>query len=250
MLNCMANLAAAGLSPTLTKAYTELIKQPSVAPAAFAASINETRTNGYKLLDELVSLGLAEKYEDKKKFRYRAQNPQRLLQLSQQRREEIIAQESVMAPQVENLTHEFFMVSDRPGVRFYQGKERIRDIYFEMLETGQDLYLIRSPHDITFYDKELYIELMKLRTEKGINTYALTPDVPSALHDPLTDRKNNFFRTWIRAEDYDAPVEWNISGNRVAIISYGKEAFATFIESAQIAASLRQLFRLLQKQVT
>lgn len=240
------DLSAAGLSPTLAKAYSELVTHRSVAPAPFSVAIGETRTNTYKLLDELVALGLAEKYEAKKKLRYRAQNPQRLMQLAQERREALHHQEKVMQQHVMDLTREFNQVSEQPGVRFYQGKSSMRRVYTEMLETGADLYLIRSPHDVNFFDKDMFQDLLKARTTQGINTYALTPDVDSANHNPALDRANNMFRTWLPEHDYTAPVEWNIAGNKVAIVSYGKEAFATILESQQIADSLRQLFNLIR----
>ncbi len=43
-------------------------------------------------------------------------------------------------------------------------------------------------------------------------------------------------------DKYDAPVEIDIFGNKVAILSFGDELIGMIIESKQIASSLRQLF--------
>lgn len=244
----MIELTAAGLTASESKCYTELVRHTDIAPTQLAKAIGQTRTNTYKLLDSLVASGLAEKFEYKNKLRYRAANPQRLLELARERREEMLNQEKVMESHVSNLQKEYFQVSEQPGIRFYQGKDSIGTVFEDMIKTGKDIYLLRSPHDTEFMGKDFYINFKKRRALAGINTYIYSADIESATHDPKADRLNNMFRTWLPADAYTAAVEWNIYDNKVAIISYGKEAFATVIESPQIAESLRQI--LTMKKVT
>jgi len=246
----MIELAAAGLTPTESKCYVELVKHTDIAPAKLSELIHETRTNTYKVLDALALLGLAEKFEHKNKLRYRATNPQRLLELARERREEIINQEKVMESHVSNLQKEYFQTSEQPGVRFFQGKESIKAVFDGMLKETTDIYLLRSPHDNEFMGKAFYDDFKKKRVAAGINTYIFSADIVSATHDPKVDRLNNMFRTWLPEDAYTAAVEWNVYGDKVAIISYGKEAFATVIESDQIAESMRQMLSMLKKLST
>lgn len=239
----MIDLSAAGLSPTESKCYFELVKQAHIVPSLFSKTIGESRTNTYKVLDSLADKGLAEKYEYKNKLRYRATNPQKLLELARKNRETLLQKEKIMENHVKNLQIEFFQTSEQPGIQFYQGKESIKEVFDDMLAQQQDIYLLRSPYDNNFMGKTFYDDFKKKRAQKGINTYIFSTDIPSANHNAAKDRIDNMFRTWLPASSYDSAVEWNIYGNKVTIISYGKEAFATVIESPQIADSLRQILK-------
>lgn len=114
-----------------------------------------------------------------------------------------------------------------------------------MLITGQDIYLLRSPSDVAFYDEEFFADFRAKRAARGITTHAITPDLPSATHDKAVDAANKFMRTWIPAAAYTGAVEWDIYGDKVALISYGAEAMGMIIESPQIAESFRQILKLL-----
>jgi sugar-specific transcriptional regulator TrmB len=242
----MTNLTAAGLSATEARCYEQLLTKTDWQPADLAQTVGEARTNVYKVLDRLVALGLAEKFDRAKKIHYRAGNPQLLLEMAQAKRQAMLEHETALQEQVGHLTKQYFMVADQPGVRFYQGKERIQAVFEDMLATKQDIYLIRSPYDDRFYDEAFFDSFKKRRASLGINTHIISPDIPSSVHDPIHDRLHNMFRAWVPADAYTAPVEWDIYSDKVAIISYGQEAFATVLESPQIAESLRQLFKLVE----
>lgn len=242
----MIDFTAAGLSTTEARCYQQLLTQADWQPAELARFVGEARTNVYKVLDRLVAMGLAKKFDRDKKIHYAATNPQRLLEMAQARREAVLAQEKSLQEQVAQLTTQYFMVADQPGVRFFQGKERIKAVFEDMLASGQDIYLIRSPYDEQFYDSAFFEEFKQRRAALNINTHIISPDIPSSVHDPVHDRLHNMFRKWVPADAYTVPVEWDIYGDKVAILSYGQEAFATVLESPHVAESLRQLFRLIE----
>jgi sugar-specific transcriptional regulator TrmB len=241
----MIDLTAAGLSATEAKCYTALLDKKEWKPSDLAKSVNETRTNCYKILDNLVSLGLAERFDKDKKLHYRATNPSNLLQLARERRTAQEKAEKELETNTHDLLASYYKVHEQPGVRFFQGQEGIKQIFSDMLTPGQEIYLVRSPADVAFYDEAFFNDIKRQKKELGITTYAITPDVPSANHDPAADAAYDFLRTWIPAGAYTASVEWNIYGNKVALISYGTEAMGMIIESPQIAESFRQILKLL-----
>jgi sugar-specific transcriptional regulator TrmB len=245
----MIDLTAAGLTPTEAKCYTALLDKKEWKPSDLAKSVNETRTNTYKILDNLVALGLAERFDKDKKLHYRATNPSHLLQLARDRRAEQEKAEKELETGANELLASYYKIHEQPGVRHFQGREGIRQIFADMLITGQDVYLVRSPADVAFYDEAFFADFRAKRTARGITTYALTPDVPSATHDKAIDAANKFMRTWIPANAYTGSVEWDIYGDKVALISYGSEAMGMIIESSQIAESFRQMLRLVQSSL-
>ncbi len=234
-----------GLTKPQAAAYYSLVQNNGATAPKVGVEIGESRSNAYKVLDKLCELGLATKDQVGKRVRYYPASPTALEQLVQSQSQAVAARERKLKAAMPDLLSFFFAHSEQPSIRFFQGKESLKHIFTDMLQTGRDVYLLRSPEDVRFYDEAFYADFRKKRSLLGIKTYALTVDVPSAVHDPQLDFKNKFIRTWLPATAYTGAVEWDIYGNKVALISYGQEAIGIIIESAQIAESFRQVFQLL-----
>ena len=236
-----------GLNQTQAKAYVALISAGSLTPPQLSDKIQITRTNAYEVLKQLEEQTLAVKTGSGAKLTYRPENPSNLEKLMETRRNQVIEHETRLRTFMPQLMTYFYTYSEQPGVRFYQGKAGLIQIYEDMLRTRQTIYLIRSTADDRFLDLDFYNRFRKQRANLNIKTVAITPDVPNVNHDPDVDQQNQFHRTWINPKLYTAPVEWDIYGNKVAILSFGEEAVGTIIESPQIAAAMRQIFTLMQQ---
>ncbi len=235
-----------GLTESQAKAYLLLVQEGSIAPPELATKTKQTRTNAYKVLERLAELKLATKQEASNKITFRAANPIALEELARKRRNEVLDEEKRVRLAMPALLNYFYTYSEQPGIRFFQGKYGIKEIFDDMLRTRKTIYLIRSVHDVKFYDKEFFQEFIKKKVRLGIKTVGLTPDLPQANHNPAIDTTNNFSRTWMPTDAYTGAAEWYVYGNKLAILSYGEEAIGMIIESPQIADSFRQLFCLLQ----
>jgi sugar-specific transcriptional regulator TrmB len=235
-----------GLTKPQAFAYKTLVELGTGNAPAIAAEIGESRSNTYKILDRLCDLGLADRSQGdgKKSVRYLPTSPAALEQLVKKQAEQVSLRERKLNAELPSLLDFFFAHSERPSIRYFQGGEGLQQIFTDMLKTRKTIYLLRSPADVTFYDEEFFAQFRKKRALLGIKTHALTPDVPSAVHDAELDKKNLFFRTWIAADAYTGNVEWDIYGDKVALISYGEEAMGVIVESPQIADSFRQVFQL------
>ncbi|HYH75362.1 MAG TPA: helix-turn-helix domain-containing protein [Candidatus Saccharimonadales bacterium] len=238
-----------GLTNPQALAYKALIEKGSASAPAIAAHINESRSNTYKVLDKLCDLGLAVKDQNGKKQHYYPTSPAALEKLIRDKAAAVKLQESKLNAALPSMLDYYFAHSEQAGIRFFQGKEGMRQIFTEILKTGQTFHLLRSPADLKYYDPEFFSQLKKKRRAMGIKTISITPDVPSANHDPDIDQQDGMVRTWVHEDDYTAPVEWNIAGDKVAFISYGEEAMGILIESPQIAESFRQVFQLAAKSI-
>ena len=90
----------------------------------------------------------------------------------------------------------------------------------------------------------------KKKTKLGITTHIMNSQNEAAVWNPTTDKLNNTIRTQIQKEDYQARAEISIYGDKVAIISFGKEAIGMIIQSQQIADAQRQLYLLAERGAT
>lgn len=235
-----------GLNATQAQAYTATITSGRITPPDLAAKITITRTNAYEVLDQLANLNLIEKVAGQK-LQYRALNPVALEKLAETKRIEAHQQEQKLHGAMPQLLSYFYTYSEQPGVRFFQGKEGITEVYEDMLRTRQTIYLLATTADADYMGKGFYQRFHKERTKLGINLVASMPDT-SQESDPAATDPKLLTRTWFKPDQYSAPVEITVYGNKVAHISFGEEAMATIIESPQIAESMRQIMGLLSER--
>ena len=236
-------LVEIGLAEPQAKAYLTLLKYCKISPPELAKLIGETRTNTYSLLDKLVQLNLAQLVKSQKKL-YKATNPSSLENFAKIQRDIAVEKEEKARQLLPELMNMYFKIDNEPGIRFFKGKEEIKKIFQEQLETRKTIYLIRSPADIKYYDFDFVSNIRLAAAKFGIRRYGITPDIKETNPDREADRKSNLDRTWVDAKDYDAKVEWTIFGDKVSVISFGKEGVGMIIESPQIAESMRQIFEL------
>jgi sugar-specific transcriptional regulator TrmB len=240
------SLHAAGVQGSLAKAYIALLDCESTTPTELSKTIDESRSNTYKLLDDLVSRGLARRFDVNKKLNYQAESPAHLLTLARERKDDIESQELRLKSTIPSLLKTYYTNHEQPGVRFYQGKEGIKEIFEEQIESGKPIQFLKTRADIEFFGFKFMHEVRHLAPKAGIQRYAFTPDAPETPKEiEESDKKMLLERTWYKPEDYTAPVEWSVFGNKVALISFGKEAMGMIIESKQIAESLRQMFKMM-----
>lgn len=234
-----------GLNKTQAKAYITLVRYGSLTPPELAKKTGETRTNAYTVLDRLVELGLAKKTEVNKKFVYRVENPVALERLVKQQRDDALERERLVKNSLPTLLNFFYTYSEQPGVRFFQGKDGIEEIYKDQLRTGKDITFIRTRADMAYFDFDNMSKIRSKFNANNIKRHGLTPDAPEVKKDwQKLDIDSGLTRTWYNEEDYTAPVEWSVYGNKVSAISFGQEALGMIIESPQISASMKQLFEL------
>lgn len=244
----MDDLSAAGLSPTEAKCYRALLSDKDWLPSELAQNVHETRTNAYKILDKLVALKLAIRLEDGKKLRFRAANPTRLIELAQEYRAKQQQAEKALELRAQQLLADYVKLHEQPGVQYFQGEAEIGAIFQKIAAAKEAVCYINTPAGIDFYGFNTMHNLRMLAPNAGVERRVITPDIPRAPRNyQKTDPLVKLQRTWFKAEDYTAPVEWGAFDDKLYIISYGKEAMGMVIESQQIATGFKQLFRLLER---
>lgn len=241
-------LVELGLTEAQAKAYSALVELNPVTPPVLATHIKETRTNCYKILEQLEELNLAERDETEKKIRYWAKSPTALSDITKSELEKIQQKQKYLQHSMPSLLEEYIKHTGQPAINYYQGVEGLRTIYMSQINQKEDIYIIRPNYNLDAIDFDALTDIRRLAREAKIQRYAITPDRPLAPKNyKVSDPYMLLTRTWMNEDDYSAPVEWNVYGNNVAIMSFGKELVGVVIESPQIAESLRQLYWLLDE---
>lgn len=242
-------LKKAGLTESQAKGYMALIENGEKSPAELSELINETRTNTYAIVDRLEKLGLAKKKDNTNKAVYVAAHPSAVELLAEKRRKIVTKNEREIKQNLSSLINLFYEHNELPGTRTLNGIDGIKTVHKETLNDKKDIYLLRTTADTTNLSLDYWNDYRKKRSELGINTYAITPKTELSIKVQEEDKKMLFHRTFIDENDYTAPVEIDIYGDKVALIAFGETQIATIINSPPIAESLRQVFKLVSKSI-
>lgn len=236
-----------GLSPSQATTYLKLIEKGELTPPAVARLTGESRTNAYMILQRLEELGLVEKIETAKKLKYQPLNPIALERLAEERRAETVEVENKIKHSMPQMLSYYYSFTEKPGIRLLQGPEGLKEIYKDTLRTKKDIYFLRTPSEVKTLGDEYFSRYKQKRAQLGITTHAFTQDTPQARKYATDDKLNKMARIWIKPESYDAPVEINVYGDKVAFLSYGEEIMGVIVQSPSVAESLRQILKLMGK---
>ncbi len=249
-------LQEAGLTKVEAQTYMLLVKNSPCAPPKLAELAQESRTNTYKLLDSLEEKGLVTRDETQPKLRYWANNPSVLLDNLKQKRIEVEAGEKRLQSSLPGMVDEYFKYSEQPSVRYFYGIEGVEEVFKDQIKDGKPITFTMPVAIRNFFGIK---EMHRIRNEfpkHKIPRHVFYPDVPQDLGaDEATipvaksDEIMMLERTWIDEHDLHAPVEWAVYGDKVSIISLDNELVGMIIESKQIAASLSELFGLLDRYI-
>lgn len=210
--------------------------------SVIAKKIRRSRTIVYKEIEGLAALGLVEKkLKPNQAAVFSAGHPFLLKKLLERKETRLKKEKELFNNYLPDIVSSFNLMHNRPGIKFYEGVEGLKDIYEEILNEGKDFYLVRTSYEPIYNNKIAPIveKFIAHRVERNIK---VTSIIPSDIEDPGKDVKWLMKRFNVKKDMYTAPVEIDIFGDKVAILSFGEELIGTIIESRQIALSLKQLF--------
>lgn len=240
-------LIAAGLSEQQASAYALLLEKGAVSPPDAAIPLGLSRSNAYKLLDKLAELGLANKSEKSKKIVYSPANPMSLSNLVAEQRNLAAKQEEAVNAVLGDLLAKYHSHTEQPSVEVVSGRASVANAYRNQIRQLETIYFIRSRADIPVMGFDTMHEIRVMPERHGVKRHGITPDLSTGTTSTNGDKRSNLERTWVRQEDYDAPVEWSVSGSSVLIVLFGSEPHAITITNPVVADAFRQIWNLLNQ---
>lgn len=167
------NLEKYGLNQREVAIYLSLLKDKDQTVFNLSKNTQFPRTTVYKDLESLKEKGLVGIFKKNKVAHWYSEHPRRLIKDAENKVESI----KEVFPELESL---FSMNNEfQPEVRFYTGKECIKEIinnFYEILENRdvRRLYTISHPNLHNFYPKFLP-EVLKRKNELKIFTHLIAP---------------------------------------------------------------------------
>lgn len=230
-----------GLSEAEAQIYTVLLKHDTLTVSRIAENSGESRTNTYAVLESLEKRGLVLKDTTKAVLHYRAANPTELQQISSQLRADVNRADEALREILPDMIQTYNLSSERPGVQFFQGNQALAEIYDDVLKTGKDILVLRSPFDDEAMGNSFYKRFKQAKCDAGIKTTMVSSEKNISQEDLALDTKLGIKRHILADGAYEEPVEISVYGNKVSTISFGNETIGTVIHSALIANAIRQI---------
>lgn len=242
-------LIGAGLSTDQACLYQLLLGAGSLPAGRIPRFMNISRPQAYKLLNELVGLGVATKdVSPGKPARYVPAHPFAVQELLRKRKEELDIAAATMEGVMGSLISEYTTASRLPGFRIIAGTEGLRELYKDILQEGVNIQLIRSTRDDDTPERmTLVLETIKKQVEHGIHARIIGPLPTDVTPEELKKRDASRLteRRVLPREQFELPAQIIVYNDKVGITAYNEPIITTIVENGAIADSMHAIFEVM-----
>ncbi|MBI4993188.1 MAG: hypothetical protein HZC26_03590 [Candidatus Magasanikbacteria bacterium] len=169
-------LANAGFEPSVAKIYTILIENNELPVGEIIKRSELSRAGVYDALNLLLAQEFVEYRKECRNAFYRALHPNKLYGLIEQKKRDEALLEQEMNETIRALTGSYNLANNKPGVRFFEGEEGIREVTFNSLEAKDEILTYLDVEATQKYIAEMNKEYVAKRVEKNIKKRMIVPD--------------------------------------------------------------------------
>jgi sugar-specific transcriptional regulator TrmB len=228
-----------GVSDKKADVYLTCLEEGGATAYLIAKKVGLKRPTVYDILNSLVKEGMVFKALKKSKIYYHPADPESLMRKLKEREENL---KEVM-PLLQNL---YNAPKVKPSIRYFEGKEGIKEMYEDELKSckkgdeilsyiGQD-----SLEELPEYSKYFVDE----RVRKGIISRSICKRGEKVMEYVENNPQQLRVTKVLSAENFPIDNEIGIYKNKIAIASYGKEMFGMIIESEELYKAQKAIFDL------
>lgn len=229
-----------GLTKSESKVYLYLLEQGLSTPPQIARGTGIARTNCYNILSALKDSGLIEEQEKGKRKAYIASDPEALLRAVQKKKEAV----ERLLPDLRAL---HTVQKNKPKIRFYDGLEQVKEIYWQATNT-EKLLALGSTKQLTEKDPKFFLAWEKAMKEKNVFLEDLitnpseqvgiqeTKKILGALYD---------FRLMPKRYS-DFPTDLLVWNDNIALITLQEPIFGTVITNKLLAQTFRYILEMVR----
>lgn len=232
-----------GLSPDEVTVYEYLLTNGARAAGDVSRHTAIKRGTAYNVLGDLVAKGFARQYEERGIMKFALEHPskiQELIEAERQRKEEALRSFESTLPA---LVSRWNLVYHRPAVRYYEGREGVKEVLEDSLTATDTIYSYADLDAIAKYIPDINKRYVAKREEKQLAKRGIAIDTPSTreflkdYHPGITETK------LIKTTPVPFATVMQIYNNKVSYITLAPDQMiGVIIEDPKIAAMHRSLF--------
>jgi len=227
----MSSLTSAGLTENESKVYLALIDLGPSLAGQISRKTGMHRRTVYDTCEMLIKKGLVGYILKNNRRLFQASNPSRILDIIKEK-------ENLLEPVIKQLGEKFVSTKEKEETNFYKGKEGLKTVFEDQLNSREILILGASP--LAYEVLQFYFKWYdKTRKEKKIKARIIASN-RKITRIPLAEIR-------YLPEKYANPVSVNIYGDKTAIILWASSPYAIVIKSSEVAKGYRNYFELMWK---
>lgn len=231
-------LIQAGLSQKEAAVYEQLLELGPSSVGRLIKSLPYKRGDLYNILYSLRDKGLLSEELKKGIMTFTLESPEKLQVLLASQKEKITTQEKALSDTFPQLKSLYNLSMNKPGVRFYEGKEGVWKTLEDSLSTTGEIYTYGDHDALNQYIPDLNKRYFRERAKKNIRQKMILLDSPNA---------RSFLATHLReiTETKLIPVPRDGLVATMMKVYDGRVSYFTFSESSLIGVIIedKEIFR-------
>lgn len=239
-----------GLAENDARLYEILLANPDATITVLKQKSPFSRTMLYYILESLEGFELVEKKEVSpvqdghgKKTVYNAAPPEKLEEFISEQERELDRQKSMLKKVVGDLGSVYRLAHGKPGVRFFEGPDGIKEVTFDSLNAAGEIYTFADTEAVEKFAKEMNASYSKQRLAKKIAKKIIALDTPFAREHYQNISSSLTQIRFISAKLNPFQTGMQIYNNRISYATLtDKKMIGVIIEDANIAQMHRSLF--------
>ena len=228
--------------------YLAALKLGSASFAELAKFAGTKRPTTYEILEKLKEKGLVSFSRKKGKKIFTAEDPEKILRIIEQEKEEVLKKEKEMIsalPKLKALTKKDTTV---PLVKYYEGKEGIWNIVEDLVESKDESWIIATGK---IYDvlglKRFFKNITQRRRQLGTKLSIIADHHPGNIKGY---KANEYFREYrFMPETIDLNAAVYVYDNKVALIFFKEPLNGIIIENEELFSVFKFMFNSLWKEL-
>lgn len=233
------DLKNAGLNTKEATTYLSILELGEATMGQLVKKSKLKRTTLYDLVESLKEKGLISTAKRGKKILYVAENPSKLVEQMEERKQVL----EKIVPELLSIANG---ITNKPKVRYFEGTEGIKEVYRDVLRYPKQKIQAWAPENIIYdLDKSFFDDFYTPKLLKqNMFIELIAPSLPIFKDyqekNTIPTRKIKL----INPEKFPFSVEICLYGrDRVGIMSY-KDQIGLILESESISNTLRSIFNL------
>jgi sugar-specific transcriptional regulator TrmB len=228
-----------GLSEKEAKVYLAALELGPSPVQKIASKAKVNRATTYVILEGLMKKGIITTFDQGKKRLFVAEGPHALKNVIHHQQEELDKKEQMLEGLFSQLQSVHNTLPNKPVVRFFDGKEGLKSMLEELLESKTTQARVVYPtHAVAnLFNEEERKDYRERRVKKGIKIKSIYSDRGlDQMKNPLSDRKR------VPEEKFSFTSEIEIWEDKVIFAALEGQVSGVMIQSQAMAQTMRTLF--------
>jgi sugar-specific transcriptional regulator TrmB len=246
-------LIEAGLSEEQALVYGHLLDRGPQRASALSKWLGIKRGLVYKVLEQLEAMNLVEKKGGTGTVTsFSPLHPSHLLEMIESRAKSILLTKETLTYSLGSLSSKFNLLSGKPNVQFYEGKEGVQKVLDDTLGTSGEVLTYLDIEIVEKYFKDINDIYVSKREKKGIKKRILVIDnqYSNDLFKKRQSENPNFFKVtdlkMVKTPLQGIEGAIQIYDNKIGIITISNEnLISIIIEDARINQLFKSMFEAL-----